>query len=114
MAVPPPQRATLVGALGRELAARAPEVGQIADESSQVESQFLVEAPRWLSVEDTPRWLSALAHHLYDLLPARDLVPLETVETSHTSTSPRCRHHPCVPVATWTPPCPPRASPLSY
>src|ERR1700730_6422744 len=66
MAVPPRQRATLVRAVGRELAARAPEVGQVADESSQVASQFLVEAPQWLSVGDTPRWLAALAHHLYD------------------------------------------------
>jgi O-glycosyl hydrolase len=72
MAVPPQRRAALVRAVGRELAARAPEVGQIADESSRVE-QFLAEAPLWLSVEDAPRWLAALAHHLYDFPDAATL-----------------------------------------
>jgi O-glycosyl hydrolase len=66
MAVPPAQRASVVAALGRELAARESSAGVIADESSLVGAQFLPEAPQWLGVEGTPGWLAALAHHLYD------------------------------------------------
>jgi O-glycosyl hydrolase len=72
MAVPPQQRASLVREVGQELAGRAPYARVIADESSQV-SQFLAEAPLWLGLGDTPAWLAALAHHLYDVPDAATL-----------------------------------------
>ena len=66
MAVPVDQRAAVVGELGAILASRAPYAQVIADESSQVGSQFLPEVPGWMAVDGTPRRVAALAHHLYD------------------------------------------------
>jgi O-glycosyl hydrolase len=66
MAVPVSQRATLVQALGRELAGRGLHTGVIADESSLAFVQFLPEVPQWLSVPGTAQWVAALAHHAYE------------------------------------------------
>ena len=66
MAVPPAQRATVVQDLGKDLAARAPYAKVIADESSDVGSQFNTEVPQWISVPGTARYVAALAHHTYD------------------------------------------------
>jgi O-glycosyl hydrolase len=73
MAVPAPQRATLIQALGRTLAARAPYARVIADESSRVRQHFLAEVPQWLGVGDTAEHVAALAHHLYDFPDAATL-----------------------------------------
>lgn len=67
MQVTPAQRATLVQDLGRDLAARAPYARVIADESSQVATQFNPEVPQWMSVPGTAQYVAALAHHTYDL-----------------------------------------------
>jgi O-glycosyl hydrolase len=66
MGVPVPQRAALMRAVAHALAAKAPTVRVTADESSQVASQLLPEAPQWLEVGDTARTIGALSHHLYD------------------------------------------------
>jgi O-glycosyl hydrolase len=66
MAVPVGQRATVVNAVGKALARRAPAARVIADESSLATFQFLQEVPQWLSVPDTSTWVAALAHHTYD------------------------------------------------
>jgi O-glycosyl hydrolase len=66
MAVPVGQRATVVRALGRALARRAPYARVIADESSLATFQFLPEVPQWLSEPGTSRWVAALAHHTYE------------------------------------------------
>jgi O-glycosyl hydrolase len=66
MAVPPAQRATLVQDLGKNLAAQAPYAKIIADESSDVGSQFIPEVPQWMSVPGTAQYVAALAHHTYD------------------------------------------------
>jgi O-glycosyl hydrolase len=66
MSVPPDQRATLVHAVGRELAARAPDCQLIADESSRTGEHFMREASQWLTVPGTPDYVAALAVHRYD------------------------------------------------
>lgn len=64
--IPPAQRATVITDLGRELAAKAPYMKIIGDESSAVASQFNPEVPQWMSVPGTAQYVSALAHHTYD------------------------------------------------
>lgn len=66
MAVPIIQRAELVKELGQELARRAPYSRVVADESSQVGSQFIPEVPGWMNVPAASKWVAALAHHTYD------------------------------------------------
>jgi len=66
MEVPPALRATVVQALGKDLAQQAPDTGIIADESSDVGSQFLPEVPQWMGVAGTSQYVSALATHTYD------------------------------------------------
>ncbi|MCL6438642.1 MAG: hypothetical protein K6T51_08510 [Rubrobacteraceae bacterium] len=66
MAVPIIQRAILVEHLGRELARRAPHSRVVADESSQVGSQFIPEVPAWMNVPAAAEQVAALAHHTYD------------------------------------------------
>lgn len=73
MAVPVAQRAPLIQALGRALAARAPYARVIADESSRVRQHFIPEAPQWLAVPGTAEYVAALAHHLYDFPNAETL-----------------------------------------
>jgi O-glycosyl hydrolase len=53
MSVPVDQRATLVQAVGRELAVRIPDCQVIADESSRTGEHFMREAARWLDASDT-------------------------------------------------------------
>jgi O-glycosyl hydrolase len=66
MAVPVEQRAVLVQAVGRELAARAAYCRLTADESSRTGEQFMHEVSQWLSVDDTADYVAALAQHRYD------------------------------------------------
>jgi O-glycosyl hydrolase len=66
MEVPPAQRATVVQDLGKDLAAQAPYTRIIADESSDVGSQFLPEVSKWMSVPGTAQYVAALASHTYD------------------------------------------------
>lgn len=66
MAVPVSQRATVVQALGRELAGTDTHTGIIADESSLAFFQFLPEVPQWLGTPNTAQWVAALAHHAYE------------------------------------------------
>jgi O-glycosyl hydrolase len=65
MQVPVEQRASVVQALGRELARRAPYAKVIADETT-ADAILVNEAPQWLTVPGTPRYLAAIAHHTYD------------------------------------------------
>jgi O-glycosyl hydrolase len=80
MAVPIIQRAEVIKYLGGELARRAPRSRIVADESSQVGTQFIPEVPAWMSTTAASEWVAALAHHLYDypdgrvLRRARELV----------------------------------------
>lgn len=66
MEVPPALRATVVQDLGKDLAAQAPDTKIIADESSDVGSQFIPEVPQWMGTSGTSRYVSALATHTYD------------------------------------------------
>jgi O-glycosyl hydrolase len=66
MEVPPALRATVVTDLGKDLAAQAPYTKIIADESSDVGSQFNTELSQWMSVPGTSQYVSALATHTYD------------------------------------------------
>ena len=65
MQVPVEQRASVVQALGRELARRAPYTRVIADETT-ADAILVNEAPQWLAVPGTARYLAAIAHHTYD------------------------------------------------
>ena len=65
MQVPVEQRALLVQSLGRELARRAPYAKVIADETT-ADAILANEAPQWLGVPGTTRYLAAIAHHTYD------------------------------------------------
>lgn len=73
MSVPVAQRARVVQALGAALAQRAAYARVIADESSTAFFQFLPEVPQWLAVDDTARWVAALAHHTYEF-PTDDML----------------------------------------
>jgi O-glycosyl hydrolase len=66
MEVPPALRATVVQDLGQDLAAQTPYTHIIADESSDVASQFIPELPQWMGVAGTPKYVAALATHTYD------------------------------------------------
>jgi len=65
MQVPVAQRATVVQALGRALAAQAPYAKVIADETT-ADAILSDEAPKWLAVPGTTEHLAAIAHHTYD------------------------------------------------
>ncbi len=65
MAVPIPQRAALVQALGKALAQSAPYTKVIADETT-ADVILANEAPQWLSVPGTAQYVAAIAHHTYD------------------------------------------------
>ena len=65
MQVPVERRASVVAALGRELARRAPYTKVIADETT-ADAILVNEAPQWLTVPGTARYLAAIAHHTYD------------------------------------------------
>jgi len=66
MEVPPSLRATVVQDLGKDLAAQAPYAHIIADESSDVGSQFIPELAQWMGVAGTSQYVAALATHTYD------------------------------------------------
>lgn len=66
MKVPPHERGRLVRALGTAFRRSAPYAHVIADESSSLGTQFIPEAPQWLSVAGVSRSLAALATHTYD------------------------------------------------
>lgn len=66
MQVPASLRATVVQDLGQDLAARAPYTHLIADESSDVGSQFIPELPQWMGAAGTSQYVAALATHTYD------------------------------------------------
>lgn len=66
MEVPPALRATLVKDLGKDLANQAPYTKIIADESSDVGSQFTPELPHWMGVSGASQYVAALATHTYD------------------------------------------------
>lgn len=76
MQVPIEQRAVVVQELGKELARRAPYAKVIADETT-ADALLANEAPQWLAVPDTTRYLAAIAHHTYDFPDdaLRQLVP---------------------------------------
>jgi O-glycosyl hydrolase len=65
MRVPVSQRAAVVLALGRELAAHAPWAKVIADETT-ADAILADEAPKWLAVPGASHALAAIAHHTYD------------------------------------------------
>ena len=65
MQVPVAQRAAVVQALGRALAQRAPYAKVIADETT-ADAILSTEAPVWLAVPGTARFVAAVAHHTYD------------------------------------------------
>jgi O-glycosyl hydrolase len=65
MQVPVEQRASVVQALGQELGRRAPYTRVIADETT-ADAILVNEAPQWLTVPGTARYLAAIAHHTYD------------------------------------------------
>jgi O-glycosyl hydrolase len=65
MQVPVGQRALVVRALGAVLARRAPYAKVIADETT-ADAILAAEAPQWLAVPGTTRYLAAIAHHTYD------------------------------------------------
>jgi O-glycosyl hydrolase len=66
MKVPPALRASVVRDLGQDLAAQAPYTHVIADESSDVDSQFIPELPQWMGEAGTSQYVAALATHTYD------------------------------------------------
>jgi O-glycosyl hydrolase len=65
MSVPVEQRAALVQALGNALARQAPYAKVVADETT-ADAILANEAPQWLAVPGTTRYLAAIAHHTYD------------------------------------------------
>jgi O-glycosyl hydrolase len=65
MQVPVAQRALVVRALGTALAQRAPYAKVIADETT-ADAILANEAPQWLAVPGTARYVAAIAHHTYD------------------------------------------------
>jgi O-glycosyl hydrolase len=65
MQVPVALRAAVIQALGRELARTASHVKVIADETT-ADAILANEAPQWLSVPGTTRYVAAIAHHTYD------------------------------------------------
>ncbi len=65
MSVPIAQRATVVQALGKALAAQAPYTKVIADETT-ADAILSTEAPQWLAVPGTKDYVAAIAHHTYD------------------------------------------------
>jgi O-glycosyl hydrolase len=65
MQVPVAQRALVVQALGAALAQRAPYAKVIADETT-ADVILANEAPQWLSVPGTAKYVAAIAHHTYD------------------------------------------------
>ncbi len=65
MQVPVAQRALVVQALGKALAREAPDARVVADETT-ADAILADEAPRWLAVPGTTRYLAAIAHHTYD------------------------------------------------
>jgi O-glycosyl hydrolase len=83
MIVPTGQRSTLVRAVAGQLASRAPYAAVIADESSQVGTQFNPEAPQWLNVAGTPKALAALAHHNYDFPNSQTLQQARSIGTTY-------------------------------
>jgi len=58
-------RAALIEALGRDLAARAPYAGVVADESSHLVTQLLPELPGWLGTAGATQRLQAITYHDY-------------------------------------------------
>ncbi len=76
MQVPVEQRALVVQELGKELARQAPYAKVIADETT-ADAILANEAPQWLAVPNTTRYLAAIAHHTYDFPndALRQLVP---------------------------------------
>ncbi len=71
MAVPPPERATVVSDLYAQLQQKAPYTKIIADESSQVGPQLLKEYMQWLP--QVYKDIAAIAHHTYDFPSAATL-----------------------------------------
>ncbi|MGO9874906.1 MAG: glycoside hydrolase [Acidimicrobiia bacterium] len=65
MQVPVSQRAAVVVALGRDLAADAPYAKVIADETT-ADAILADEAPQWLAVPGAAHDVAAIAHHTYD------------------------------------------------
>jgi O-glycosyl hydrolase len=65
MQVPVAQRSLVVRALGKALARHAPYAKVIADETT-ADAILAGEAPRWLALPDTARYVAAIAHHTYD------------------------------------------------
>jgi O-glycosyl hydrolase len=65
MQVPVAQRALVVQALGKALARRAPYAKVIADETT-ADTILANEAPVWLAVPGTAKYVAAIAHHTYD------------------------------------------------
>jgi O-glycosyl hydrolase len=65
MHVPVGQRAAVVQALGKALAAGAPYTKVIADETT-ADAILSTEAPQWLAVPGTAQYVAAIAHHTYD------------------------------------------------
>ena len=65
MQVPVGQRAAVVQALGKELAANTPYAKVIADETT-ADAILSTEAPKWLAVPGTAKYVAAVAHHTYD------------------------------------------------
>ena len=65
MQVPVAQRAAVVQALGKALAASAPYAKVIADETT-ADAILSNEAPQWLAVPGTAQYVAAIAHHTYD------------------------------------------------
>ena len=83
MIVPSGQRSTLVRAVAGQFASRAPYAAVIADESSQVGTQFNPEASQWLGVAGTPKALAALAHHNYDFPNSLTLQQARSIGTTY-------------------------------
>ncbi len=65
MQVPVAQRAAVIQALGKELAAHAPYTKVIADETT-ADVILSTEAPVWLAVPAAAQYVAAIAHHTYD------------------------------------------------
>ena len=65
MKVPVSQRARVVQTLGAALAPDAPYARVIADETT-ADAILADEAPQWLAVPGTTKYLAAIAHHTYD------------------------------------------------
>jgi len=83
MGVPVAQRATLVQALGAQLASRAAYARATADEASHVGDQFNVEVPQWMNVTGTPQSVAVLSHHFYDFPNASTLQQAQQIGSSY-------------------------------